>query len=185
MDEAFWAMGRGTGVAALLLLTIAVVLGVATRSGRPLPGLPRFAVTVVHRNAAILASVFVLIHVISLLFDPYAQLTLLDFFIPFRGAYEPVWLGLGTVGFDLLLAVMITGLLRRWIGVRVFRVVHWFVYAMWPVAFLHGIEIGSDRGAPWFIAIAVVCGTSVTAAAGWRLTRGFVEFRRVRIEESA
>ena len=142
MDEAFWALGRGTGVVALLLLTLGVVLGVFTRSGRTLLGLPRFSVALVHRNVAILAGVFTLIHILSLLFDPFAQLTLVDLVVPFRGAYAPFWLGLGTVGVDLLFAIMLTALFRRWIGVRVFRFVHWFVYAMWPVAFLHAIEIG-------------------------------------------
>jgi methionine sulfoxide reductase heme-binding subunit len=184
MDEALWALGRGTGVVALVLLTLGVVLGVFTRSGRTLFGLPRFSVAVVHRNVAILASVFTLIHIVTLVFDPFAQLNLVDLVIPFRGAYEPFWLGLGTLGVDLLVAVMFTALLRRWIGVRVFRFVHWFVYAMWPVAFLHAVGMGSDRGAGWFVVTAVLSAIAVCAATAWRLTRGFVELRRVRTGET-
>jgi methionine sulfoxide reductase heme-binding subunit len=183
MDEAFWALGRGTGVVALLLLTAAVLLGVGTRSGRPLFGLPRFSVTIVHRNVAILASVFTLIHVVTLFVDPYAQLTALDAIIPFHGAVDPFWLGLGTVSVDLLIAVMLTGLLRRWVGVRVFRFVHWFVYAMWPVAFIHSVGMGSDRGRAWFLTLAVLSAASVLAAVIWRLA--IVEFRRVRIGASS
>ena len=184
MDEALWALGRGTGVVALVLLTLAVVLGVFTRSGRTLLGLPRFSVTLVHRDTAILASVFTLIHVATLFFDPFAQISLLDVVVPFRGSYAPFWLGLGTLGVDLLIAVLVTALFRRWIGVRVFRFVHWFVYAMWPVAFLHGIGMGSDRTQGWFVLVAVLCVLAVAGAVAWRLTRGFVELRRVRTGEA-
>ncbi len=31
MDAALWALGRGTGVSALVLLTVALLLGVLTR----------------------------------------------------------------------------------------------------------------------------------------------------------
>lgn len=70
MDDALWALGRGTGIIGLALLTVSVVLGILTRSGRPALGLPRFAVSLLHRNAAILGTVFIFIHIVTLLFDP-------------------------------------------------------------------------------------------------------------------
>jgi len=174
MNEALWALGRGTGVVALILLTITVVLGILTRSGRPAFGLPRFAVTLVHRNSALIGTVFVLIHVVSLLFDPYAQLRVLDFFVPFLGSYHPLWLGLGTVGADLLIAIMVTGLLRRWIGQRAFRVVHWATYLLWPVAFFHSIGTGTDASNGLFILVAVACFAAVAGSVIWRLSGSFL-----------
>ncbi len=173
MNEALWALGRGTGVVALVLLTVTVVLGILTRSGRPAFGLPRFAVTLVHRNSALIGAVFVLIHVVTLLFDPYAQLNALDFFVPFLGSYHPFWLGLGTVGLDLLIAILVTALLRRWIGQRVFRIVHWAAYALWPIALFHSIGTGTDAGAPLFILLAVACSAVVVGAVIWRMTTAF------------
>ena len=174
MSEALWALGRGTGVVALVLLTITVVLGILTRSGRPAFGMPRFAVTLVHRNSALIGTVFVGIHVISLLFDPYAQLKVLDFFVPFLGSYHPLWLGLGTVAADLLIAIMVTGLLRRWIGQRAFRVVHWATYALWPVALFHSIGTGTDASNGLFILLAVSCFATVAGSVIWRLSTGFL-----------
>ena len=58
-----------------------------------------------------------------LFFDPYAQLRLVDFIVPFLGAYRPLWLGLGTLAFDVLAVVIVTSLLRHRLGVRTFRVV--------------------------------------------------------------
>ena len=173
MSEALWAFGRGTGVVALVLMTITVVLGILTRSGRPAFGLPRFAVTLVHRNSALIGTVFIVLHVVSLLFDPYAQLNVLDFFVPFIGAYHPVWLGLGTVAMDLLIAIVVTSLLRRWIGQRTFRIVHWASYALWPIALFHSIGTGTDAGAPLFILLAIICSAAVVGSVAWRLTTGF------------
>ncbi|WEO78601.1 ferric reductase-like transmembrane domain-containing protein [Cryobacterium sp. SO2] len=183
MDEAFWALGRGTGVVALVLFTLSVLLGILTRSGRPLFTVPRFSITLIHRNVSVLATVFILIHMLSLLADSYAQLTVVDLVFPFLGAYRPVWLGLGTVAVDLLIAVVATSLLRRHVGQRVFRVVHWSTYLMWPIALAHSLGTGTDAGQAWFLALAAACTVAVLAAVAWRVTAGFVEYRSVRRAE--
>ncbi len=182
MNEAMWALGRGTGLVALVLVTLSVVLGVLTRSGRPAFGLPRFSVALVHRNASLLASVFILVHIASLFFDSYAQLNLVDVVFPFFGRYRPFWLGLGTVAFDLLVAITVTALLRRHVGQRAFRVVHWFTYALWPVALLHAVFTGTDAATPWFVAVAVTCGLAVLASVWWRLSEHFAELFDRRVE---
>jgi len=183
MDEAFWALGRGTGVVALVLFTLSVLLGILTRSGRPLFTLPRFSITLIHRNVSLLATAFIVIHMLSLLADSYAQLTLVDLVFPFLGAHRPFWLGLGTLAVDLLLAVVVTSLLRRYVGQRVFRVVHWSTYLMWPIALAHSLGTGTDAGEGWFLALAVACTAAVLAAVVWRITAGFVEYRGERRAE--
>lgn len=183
MNEAFWALGRASGVVALALTTLALLLGIVNRSGRPLLTLPRFSVALVHRNVALLSAVFIGIHMLSLLADSYAQLTLVDFTVPFLGAADPVWLGLGTVSVDLLLAVVVTALLRTRIGFRAFRAVHWLAYVLWPFAFLHSVGMGSDAGAPWFLSVAVVCAAAVMGAVAWRLSANFIEYRNARVGE--
>ncbi|GAA4679411.1 ferric reductase-like transmembrane domain-containing protein [Frondihabitans cladoniiphilus] len=183
MDEALWAVGRGTGVAALVLFTASVVLGIITRSGRPLPGLPRFSVTLVHRNVSLAASLFLVVHVVTLMFDPYALLNLLDVFVPFFGSYRPVWQGLGTVAFDLLIVIVVTSLLRNRLGPRVFKAIHWLTYAMWPIALAHAIGNGTNGVEGWFLVLSGVCVLAVLASFGWRLSSRFVEFRSVRLGE--
>jgi len=169
VDEALWALGRGTGVVGLVLFSLAVVGGIVVRSGAPLPGLGRFGAARLHRDIALLATVFIGIHLVSLLFDSYAQLDIVDFFVPFLAAYRPVWLGLGTLAIDLVLAVVVTALLRRRIGARVFRFVHRGTYLLWPLALAHAIGAGTDAGEPWFLATAAACAVAVAAAVGWRL----------------
>jgi predicted ferric reductase len=175
MSEALWALGRGTGVVALVMLTITLVLGIVSRSGRSVGGLGRFGVNEVHRTAALTGVTLVAAHVVSLFFDPYAQLRLVDVVFPFLAGYRPLWLGLGTLAVDLLLVVTVVSLLRERVGPRVFRTVHWATYALWPVALVHSIGTGTDRASEWMLVLAAVCTAAVLGAAGWRLTPSFNE----------
>src|SRR5260370_18790528 len=118
-------MGRGTGITALAFMTVALFLGIATRSGRPLLMLPRFAVADVHRFASLAGTLLVVLHIVLLFFDPYAQLRYVDFVVPFLGAYRPLWLGLGTLAFDMLAVVIVTSLLRNRLVVLPLHTVDW------------------------------------------------------------
>ncbi|MGZ4457235.1 MAG: ferric reductase, partial [Nocardioides sp.] len=116
LDTALWALGRGTGVVALVMFTLSLVLGILTRSGRALPGLGRFGTADLHRTAALTGTGLVALHVGTLLLDPYAQLRLVDVVLPFLGSYRPVWLGLGTLAVDLLGVITVVSLLRHRVG---------------------------------------------------------------------
>lgn len=176
MTDALWYFARGSGVVSLALLTVVVALGVGARSGRTAFGLPRFAVNLLHRNAALLAAVFLAGHALALYFDPYAQLRYFDLVFPFVGNYRPLWQGLGTLGLDLMAAIMVTSLLRQRIGARAWRAVHWLAYLCWPAALLHGLGTGSDRGTWWLWATSMTCVAVVLAAVAWRLTPRFSRF---------
>lgn len=173
MSAALWALGRGTGIAALVLFTAALALGIVARSGRRVPLLGRFGISDLHRTAALTGTGLVLTHVGTLLFDPYAQLRLVDLVLPFLGSYRPVWLGLGTLGLDLLVVVTVVSMLRERVGPRVFRAVHWATYAFWPVAMAHALGNGTNAGSVWFTALAVACAATVAAAVAWRLTPSY------------
>jgi sulfoxide reductase heme-binding subunit YedZ len=179
-SEALWALGRGTGITTLGFLTISVALGIATRSGRPLLLLPRFAVADVHRFVALAATLLVALHLGLLFLDPYAQLRLIDFVVPFLGAYRPLWLGLGTLAFDLLSVVIITSLLRHRLGLRVFRAVHWVTYALWPIALAHALGNGTDAGRAWFLVFSGACALTVAGTLAWRLQADYTEYAHAR-----
>lgn len=171
--NALWYVARGTGVIALVLFSLVVALGIGVRSARPLFGLPKFAVIAVHRTASLLALVFLAIHIVTMLFDPYAPLRLMDVLLPFVGPYRPFWLGLGTIGAELLVALVITSLLRHRIGLRAWRFVHWLAYAAWPVAIVHAVGTGTDNGRVWLWLIVAGCGALVGSCVWWRLSTGF------------
>jgi predicted ferric reductase len=82
-------------------------------------------------------------------------LTVVDAVVPFSSAYHPLWIGLGAISLDLLLAVVLTSLLRRRIGYRAWRLVHWTAYASWPIALIHSIGTGTDAGSGWMTVLIV------------------------------
>ncbi len=140
----YWYLTRSTGAVALLLLSAAVVLGVVDVRRWSTPRWPRFVVDALHRNVALLAMVFLCLHILTSVLDSFAPISLIDAVVPFAGSYRPFWLGLGAVAFDLLIAVTITSLLRQRMGYASWRAIHWLTYASWPIALLHGFGTGSD-----------------------------------------
>jgi DMSO/TMAO reductase YedYZ heme-binding membrane subunit len=164
-----WYASRATGVVSLLLLTAVMLLGLlVTRQGR-LPGLPRFAVTGLHRNLSLLSVAFVAVHVLSAVTDGYVKIPLTAAVIPLASSYERLWLGLGAVSLDLMLAAAVTSLLRRHLSRRAWRAVHLTAYLSWPVAWVHSVFAGSDLRHGALLLLAIACALVVLGAAAWRV----------------
>jgi len=162
--KALWYLTRGSGVVTLILLTVSTVLGVTTALRWATARWPRFIIEGLHKNASLLSIVFLAIHIATAVIDGYVPIRWIDAVVPFTSQYKPLWMGLGALAFDLILAVIVTSLLRVRIGHRVWRAVHWMAYACWPVAVLHGLGIGSDSGQTWMQIIDVVAIAAVAAA---------------------
>jgi methionine sulfoxide reductase heme-binding subunit len=170
--SAYWYLTRSTGAVALVLLTASVVLGIlGTLRFSVAPRWPRFAIDALHRDISLLVIVLVVLHVITTVLDAFAPVTLVDGLIPFISPYRPLWLGLGTLSFDLLIALVVTSLLRRRLGYSSWRAVHWLAYASWPVAVLHGLGTGSDAKSWWMLLLTVACLAAVVVAVLARLAR--------------
>ena len=164
-----WYTSRATGVVALLLLTAVMLLGLlVTRQGR-LPGLPRFAVTGLHRNLSLMAVVFIALHVLTAVGDNYVHIPLIATIVPLTSPYERLWLALGTVSLDLTIAVVVTSLLRRHLSRRVWRGVHLLAYGSWPIAWVHSVYSSGDLRHGWLFLLAVACAVVVVAGVLWRL----------------
>jgi len=165
-----WYASRATGVVALLLMTAVLLLGLlVTRQGR-LPGLPRFAVTGLHRNLSLVAVVFVVLHVLTAVADSYVRIPLISAVVPLASSYERLALGLGAVSLDIMIAVIVTSLLRRHLSRRLWRAVHLLAYVSWPVAWLHSITSSTDLRHGWLFLTAVACALLVVVAVLWRLS---------------
>ena len=137
------------------------------------PAWPRFVIVGLHRNASLLALAFTGLHIVTTLADSYAPIKVQDVVIPFISAYRPLWLGLGTVAFDLMIALIITSLVRTRISYRSWHLVHWSSYLCWPVAVLHGLGTGSDTPVTWVLGLTVGCVALIAGLTGWRLAYGW------------
>jgi methionine sulfoxide reductase heme-binding subunit len=181
-STALWYASRATGVVSLLLLTGVTLLGVlVNRQGR-LPGLPRFAVTGLHRNLSLLAVAFVAVHVITAVLDPYVTIGLVATVIPFSSPYKPLWLGVGAISLDLVLALILTSLARARISRRFWRALHWLAYLAWGSALLHSLTSSTDLHSGVLLYLAVGCAVAVAGAVIWRIAQAG---RDVPVEERA
>jgi sulfoxide reductase heme-binding subunit YedZ len=156
----------------MIMLTGVVLLGVLSSLRYSPAGLPRFFTTSLHRNVALLTLVFLGLHIATAVIDPFTNLGWLPAIVPFSSYYRTFWLGLGTIAFELLVAVIVTSLLRGFIGASVWRTVHWLAYAAWPVAIIHGLGTGTDAWSAWFFAVTCACIAAVGFAVVYRLATG-------------
>ena len=173
MDSAvIWYTGQATGIVALVLFSAVMMLGISVRRQARIPGMARVATVALHRSISLLAVAFLAVHILTAVVDSYVDIGPLAVVVPFSSSYEPLWVGLGAVALDLILAVVITSLLRARLGRRTWRAVHWLAYACWPVAVLHGITLGSGTGNPmsgWRLCLAIGCVAAVLGAGAWRI----------------
>ena len=171
-DTLLWYTTRGAGAVTLMLLTGVVVLGVLTAVRFETDSWPRLVAAGLHRNLALLSVLFLGLHIVTAVVDPYAHLGWASAIVPFASWYRTFWLGLGTIAAELLLAIVATSLLRRVVGPMGWRTIHWLAYVSWPVAFVHGLGTGTDSGSDWLLGLDAVSAGAVVVAVVTRLWVG-------------
>jgi sulfoxide reductase heme-binding subunit YedZ len=168
---AFWYASRATGVVSLVLFSLVAILGIlVNRQGR-LPGLPRFAVTGLHRNLSLLTVAFLGMHIVTAIVDGYAKIPWLSTVVPFTSGYERFWIGLGTVAIDLFAALIITSLMRDRIKASIWRGVHWLAYVSYPVVVFHALGASKDLRSGWLLALTMATVFAVITAIGYRVLK--------------
>ena len=164
-----WDMARAGGFAAYVLLTCAVSAGLVLRNRWQTARWPRLITTELHGYLSLLALVFIAVHVVAVLVDPFTRFGLVEVFAPFASHYRPVWMGLGGVALYLLLAVWVSSRLRAHIGFRTWRTIHLLSYGVYSAATIHGLGTGSDTRTVWASALYAVSVLVVGGLAGRRL----------------
>jgi sulfoxide reductase heme-binding subunit YedZ len=165
----------------LILLTAVVVLGILTTNRWGTARIPRFVSGALHRNISLLTIVFLVLHILTAIFDSFAHLGIKDALIPFASSYRPIWMGVGVIGAELFIALVITSLLRERLGYRAWRLTHWLAYASWPLALVHGLGTGSDTKMTWALLLNAVCVGAVLLALGRRLAIGTPQSEPIRL----
>src|ERR1700758_3128137 len=166
-----WYAARAAGIAAYLLLSFVVLLGLTMAGRKSLPRWPKFAIEDVHRFAGLLVGTFVIIHVATIAIDSWLPFSIGSIIVPLVSKYRPIWVALGIVAAELLLALAATNHYRDRLEYRFWRRAHYLNFVVWSAATLHGIGSGTDRSALWLLAIYALATATVVAAIAWRLTR--------------
>jgi predicted ferric reductase len=179
-QKTFWYLTRASAFVAYGLLWWSMALGLAitNRLARAWPGGP--TVSDLHEYASILGLAFGAIHALSLLGDHYIGYSLTQILVPFSNmAYQPFWVGLGQVAFYLMIPVTLTFYIRRWIGGRIWRVIHYLSFGVFALALAHGIWSGSDSGSALVQWAYLASGVSLVALTIYRIQVSGRPARRV------
>lgn len=166
-DLFFWLLARVAGLSSFVALAVSLLSGMALRSGI----LGRFAsnraMRSLHEYTTVLWMPLGLLHLFSLLLDRTARVQIKDLVVPFAVPYGTLAVGLGTVSFELMLLVAVTGWLRRWLWPKAWLWVHRLSYLAFALVFIHALLAGTDFSDPVVSALtwSVTAMLAVLAAA--------------------
>ncbi len=168
-----WYAARAGGVVAYVLLTMVVLVGLSMAGRKKLKIWPRFAVEDVHRFGGLLVGAFIAIHVLAIAIDSYLPFSIPSLFVPLVSQYKPVWVALGIVSAELLLALAVANHYRRRLSYRFWRRTHYVNFVVWSAATVHGLATGTDRSSWWLltitaVSVALVCGSTVLRVARFK-----------------
>jgi methionine sulfoxide reductase heme-binding subunit len=167
-NPAFWYATRASGIAAYVILSVVVCIGMSMGGKAQSPKWPRFSVEGVHRFGGLLVGALITIHVATIALDSFLPFSIVNLVVPFTASYRPLWTGLGIAAAEILLALAITNHYRKRIPYSFWRKAHYLNFAVWTLASLHGVMSGTDRGVWWLAIIYGLAIGSVVTLLVWR-----------------
>jgi methionine sulfoxide reductase heme-binding subunit len=167
-NPAFWYATRASGIAAYVILSVVVCIGISMGGKAQSARWPRFSVEDIHRFGGLLVGALIAIHVVTIAVDSFLPFSVVNLVVPFTASYRPLWTGLGIAAAEILLALAITNHYRKRIPYSIWRKAHYANFAVWTLASAHGVMSGTDRGVWW---LAIIYGFSIAAVVSllvWR-----------------
>lgn len=157
-NPAFWYATRASGIAAYVILSVVVCLGLSMGGKAQSARWPRFSVEGIHRFGGLLVGALITIHVATIAIDSFLPFSVVNLIVPFTASYRPLWTGLGIAAAETLLALAVTNHYRKRLPYSFWRMAHYANFAVWTLASLHGVMSGTDRGVWW---LAMIYGLSI------------------------
>ena len=148
--KAYWYLARSSAFAAYVLLWASMVFGlmITNKMARVWPGGP--TAFDIHQHVSLIGLAFALFHGLILVGDRFIGYTVGQVLIPFAGVgYRPAWVGIGQLCFYLLALVGLSFYVRKSLGHRTWRVIHFLSFAVFMMAMVHGVMSGTDAKSWW------------------------------------
>lgn len=144
-SKSYWFISRSSGVIAYVLLTAGILWGLM-QSGALFRGHLSPLVTFgMHSFLSWMALGLSVLHGVILLKDTYIHFDLARIATPFLADYRPIPVGLGIIGFYLMLLLTLSFYARTHLGQRTFRTLHYVSFAVFIMVTLHGVLAGTDN----------------------------------------
>lgn len=180
-SPALWYATRASGIAAYVLLSVVVCIGMSMGGKARSKRWPRFSVEDIHRFGGLLVGALIGIHVVTIAVDSFLPFSVVNLVVPFTASYRPLWTGLGIAAAELLLALAVTNHYRRRLPYSFWRKAHYANFAVWALASLHGVMSGTDRGVWWLAIIYGLSIGSVVTLLVWRFAHESIRSGRVAL----
>jgi predicted ferric reductase len=148
--QVYWFLSRGSAMAGYWILWLSMTSGVmiTNKMAQKWPGIP--PAYEVHQYTSLLGLAFGLFHALILTGDHYINYTILQVLIPFNSpSYRPTWVGIGQIAFYVWAIVNFSFYVRKRIGKKAWRLIHFASFASFVGILIHGFFSGTDASAPW------------------------------------
>jgi predicted ferric reductase len=162
-----WLAARATGIVAFLLLTFQICVGLILShptnkstwklSKRIFPW---------HEHVWVFVMAFLLVHIVSLVLDPYAKVGIAGALIPGLSEYRSSPVALGTMALYAFLLTAITARYTKLLPAGAWLSIHRVALVVFVLAWLHGVLSGTDSDALRFMYIGA--GLAVLGAGVYR-----------------
>ena len=168
----YWNLTRASANVAWGTMLFTVLWGVLLTT-RVLRGMDRPAWLLdLHRWLGVVTIGFTAVHMATLVFDSYIDFTIADILVPGTSSYRTLPVGLGVVGFWLLLTIQLTSVFKRRLGQVAWRRIHVVSYPLYGIIAVHALTAGSDVGSRWYTGFTMALSMTGAAVIGVRYVAG-------------
>jgi sulfoxide reductase heme-binding subunit YedZ len=150
----FWITSRAAGIAALILSSVSVCVGLSM--GRRVKGVTGPDLRVTHEALSLATLVALAVHGLTLLGDGFLKLSLGEVAVPFMSSYKTLWTSTGIIAFWAFALLGLSYYARRWVGVQRWKKLHRFTALAWILGIVHSLGEGTDAGQSWFLAMTAI-----------------------------
>ena len=167
---AYWYLSRGAGLVGYLLLWGSTIWGLMTTTKVAKGVVSGPFVNGLHEFLSLAALGFGALHGLTLLGDRYLNLSVVNVIYPFAvTSYRPGWVGLGQTGFYMSICLAASFYVRKSIGPRTWRALHYLAFLSYALVLVHGITSGTDTSALSVQVMYAFTGTVVAFLVYYRL----------------
>jgi methionine sulfoxide reductase heme-binding subunit len=152
----WWLVSNASGIVALLLISLSVVIGLAMAARILKRANVRRASARLHEHVALAALAAIAAHGLTLLGDHWLRPGWRGITIPFALAYRPGFTGIGIIAGYIAVVLGPSFYLRRRIGARRWRKLHRGIVVVWILSSVHALGAGSDASKLWLRVVVLI-----------------------------
>lgn len=156
-----WLLIRGSGLVAYGLLALSTIWGLLITTGVLGRAAKPKSVTWFHESLALASVLATLVHMFVLSIDEYVDFSWREILTPGVSDWRPVAVAFGACAFYGMVVISLSFYVKRFIGMKVWRAIHFGSLGVFVSTLVHGVMSGTDSGEPAVIVLYAGSGALV------------------------